>query len=506
VKRDYAYPLRTATDRYPDHVALSYRDDAWTYRDLDATVDRLAAAFERRGLTGAPVLLLAQNEPRTVITYLALARAGAIAVPVNPRLLEHEIAFIADDCGASAIVADAVFAELAGTVGAGCRGVQRVLTMNGAAGQGDERIEDLIAEADEVPKTVVDADAIALIVYTSGTSGVPKGVARTHDANLWACVNAMLGQPRFADDVEVFVLPLFGIAFIFQVMPMLLAGGTVVLDGAFDPARTWQLLEGHRATRIFLAPTMLDSMLAVDGHEARDVSALRILNTAYEFPTRVREAAAARFGSIVAYMYGLTEAQLCCSTPGEFAQDPTNAGHPMGMMRVRVVDEDGRPVATGEVGEIVMEGPSVMAGYHGREAATADALRDGWLHTGDLGKLDERGRIHVVGRKKAMIKTGGFSVDPIEVENALTAFPGVREAAVVGVPDEHWGEQVVAFVAPAADLAGAEADVLAFVKSQVAAYKCPKRLLLLDELPKNATGKIERARLRAAAEEGVGSA
>ncbi|MFT3865118.1 MAG: class I adenylate-forming enzyme family protein [Solirubrobacterales bacterium] len=500
MRSDYSYPLRVAADRHPRRVAFAYGEDRWTYRDFDRATDRLAGAFEARGLGGRSVLLLLQNEPRTVMVYLALARAGAIAVPVNPKLLPHEIAFVADDCGAAAVVADAPFLETAAAVVAECPGVERVLTVNAAPGGADERIEDLGEEGDRVVTATVDPDSVALIVYTSGTSGVPKGVARTHDANIWATVNSGLGQARHAEDVEVFVLPLFGIAFIFQVMPMLLAGGTVVLDGAFDPARTWELLEAHRATRVFLAPTMIDSMLAIAGQELRDVSSLHTLNTAYEFPERVRTAAARRFGDIIAYMYGLTEAQLCCSTAAEFVADPTNAGLPMGMMRVRVVDEEGRPVDPGVVGEVILDGPSVMSGYHQRPEATAEALQDGWLHTGDLGYLDEAGRVHIVGRKKAMIKSGGFSVDPVEVENAILDFDGVREAAVVGVADEHWGEQVVAFAAPAAGLDGAEAEVLAFVKSKVASYKCPKRLLLLPELPKNAMGKIERARLRELAE------
>lgn len=482
-------------------------EDRWTYRALDDVADRLAAAFDRRGLSGAPVLLLLRNDPKTVLTYLALARTGAVSVPVNPGLLPHEIALMADDSGAKAIVADAEYAPGAAELLRECPSVERLLVVNAPeAGPDRERIEDLAAEAGAASAAELAPGSVAQIVYTSGTSGVPKGVARSHDANLWACVNSALGQPRYADDVEVFVLPLFGIAFIFQVMPMLQAGGTVVLDGAFDPARTWELLERHRATRVFLAPTMIDSMLALAGHEDRDVSALRVLNTAYEFPERVREAAVTRFGGILAYMYGLTEAQLCCSTPAEFARDPTNAGHPMGMMRVRVFDDDRQPVASGVVGEIALEGPAVMNGYHRREEATSEVLEDGWLFTGDLGSLDEQGRVHVVGRKKSMIKTGGFSVDPVEVENAILAHPDVREAAVVGVPDEHWGEQVVAFVAPTSKLEGAEDEVLAFVKSRVVGYKCPKRLWMLPELPKNAMGKIERAQLRVRAEAGGGPA
>jgi acyl-CoA synthetase (AMP-forming)/AMP-acid ligase II len=500
VRRDYSYPLRVAADRHPERIAFAYREDRWTYRELDRATERLAGAFAARGLRGRSVLLLLANEPRTVMVYLALARAGAVAVPVNPKLLAHEIAFVAEDCGAAAVVADEPFLEAAGALADEGDAGRKVFTVNAAGDGAGERIEDLAEEAEHGPPADVDPDAVALIVYTSGTSGVPKGVVRTHDANTWATVNSGIGQARHADDVEVFVLPLFGIAFIFQVMPMLAAGGTVVLDGTFDPARTWELLEAHRATRVFLAPTMIDSMLSVPGQELRDVSSLHTLNTAYEFPERVRRAAAARFGDVIAYMYGLTEAQLCCSTAAEFAADPTNAGLPMGMMRVRVVDDDGRPLDPGATGEITLDGPSVMSGYHQRPEATAEALRDGWLHTGDLGYLDEAGRVHVVGRKKAMIKSGGFSVDPVEVENAIMDFEGVLEAAVVGVADEHWGEQVVAFAAPAARLDGVEAEVLAFVKSKVASYKCPKRLLLLPELPKNAMGKIERARLRELAE------
>jgi fatty-acyl-CoA synthase len=475
VRRDYSYPLRVAADKFGDRPAFLYRGEEWTYRDLDRATDGLAASFERAGLTGQRAVLLAQNEPRTVLATLALARAGAVAVPVNPRLLADEVSFIAQDSGASAVIADPAFAELA------------------AALPVEQRFGiDELPDADGTPTTDVDPDSPALLIYTSGTTGFPKGVVRTHDANLWATVNSQIGQPRHADDTEVFVLPLFGIAFIFQVMPMILSGGTVVLDGAFDAARTWELLEQHRATRVFLAPTMLSSMLEVEGHEQRDVSSLRVLNTAYEFPEAVRQRTRERFGDILRYMYGLSEAQLCCSTAEEFAGDATNAGHAQGMMRVRVVDENREPVAPGEVGEIAMEGPSLMTGYHAREDATADMLADGWLYTGDLGYLDEQGRIHMTGRKKEMIKTGGMSVDPVEVEKAILEFPGVREAAVVGAPDDHWGEVVVAFVAP--DVA--EDELVGFLKARMSSYKCPKRFSFVAELPKNPMGKIERGKLR----------
>jgi fatty-acyl-CoA synthase len=487
VRRDYSYPLRVAAEKFHDRPALVCRDQQWTFGEFDRETDCLAASFEERGLTGKRVVLLLQNEPLTVMATLALARAGAVAVPLNPRLLLDEIAFIVDDSGASAVIADAAFESCARELDNRSL-VEQVLTVT--------QLEDLAA-GNAKPVTEVDRDSPATMVYTSGTTGFPKGVVRTHDANLWATVNSALAQPRSPEDTELFVLPLFGIAFVFQVMPMIMSGGTTVLDGAFDAERTWELLERHHVTRTFLAPTMIDSMLAVRGHEQRELSSLRIVNTAYEFSESLRKRAEQRFGHILRYMYGLSEAQLCVSTADEFADDPTNAGHAMGIMRVRVVDENRQPVSPGVVGEIAMEGPSLMSGYHNREEATAAVLADGWLYTGDIGYLDEHGRVHMTGRKKEMIKTGGMSVDPVEVERAILSFPGVREAAVVGAPDEHWGEVVVAFVSAEERTELAEEALLAFLKSHLSSFKCPKRVSFLAELPKNATGKIERGRLRA---------
>ncbi len=278
-------------------------------------------------------------------------------------------------------------------------------------------------------------------------------------------------------------------------MPALLGGATLVLDEVFDPARCWELLEERRATRTFLAPTMIAAMLAVEGHESRDLSSLEVVYTAYAFPERLREAALARFGEVFVYMYGLTEAQLTCATREEFASDPSSVGRSMGVSEVVVLAEDGSEAAAGAVGEIAFAGPAAMSGYLERPEETAAALVDGWVRTGDLGRFDEAGALHYVGRAKEMIKTGGFSVDPLEVENAILDGAAVEEVAVVGVEDHHWGEAVVAFVvAPGAELdAGA---VIAACKRQLASYKAPKRLIVVDELPKNPAGKVEKGKLR----------
>ncbi|QEC48082.1 long-chain fatty acid--CoA ligase [Baekduia soli] len=346
------------------------------------------------------------------------------------------------------------------------------------------------AELPDVPD-----DAVATIMYTSGTTGVPKGVARTHRANAWNVVNSALGSPRTPEDVELFNLPAFGIGLLHFAIPALLGGATLVLDGAFDPARVWALLGAGDVTRTFLAPTMISAMLAVPAQERHDVSSLQVVYCAYEFAPRLRERALERFGDVFVYMYGLTEAQLTCTRPGDFTAKPGSVGTAMGALRLRIVGDDGTPLPAGEVGEIALQGPSTMAGYHGRPEETAATLRDGWVHTGDLGRIDADGDLHYVGRSKEMIKTGGFSVDPTEVEQVLLTLPGIAEAAVVGVADEHWGEMVVAFAAPPGP--AGEAEVIAACRARLAGYKVPKKVRFLDALPLNATGKVQRGALRA---------
>ncbi len=474
---------------------MADRDGEVTYAELERRIAGLAAGLRAIGLAGKTVAALTANESATIELYMALARTGSIAVPLNTRLAAPELRFALSDCGAAAIVADADNLALATELGADLG-----LTVLPVRGEGDS-IERLRATAPGPPPGAEDGEerSPATIIYTSGTTGLPKGVVRSHRANAWNAVNSALGSPRTTDDVELFNLPIFGIGFLHFLTPALLGGATVVLDGAFAPERAWALLEERRATRTFLAPTMMSAMLAVPGHEARDLSALEVVYTAYAFPERLRRAALERFGEVFVYMYGLTEAQLTCARREDFAAAPTSVGRSMGVSEVAVLDPDGAAVPAGEVGEIAFAGPSLMTEYHRRPEETAAALDGRWLRTGDLGRLDAAGDLHYVGRSKEMIKTGGFSVDPAEVENAILDREDVVEAAVVGVADEHWGEEVVAFVVLRS---GAEIDAAELIDScraTIASFKLPKRILTLPELPKNPTGKVERGALRALA-------
>lgn len=500
---DYSYPLYCSCRRNGDRVALVGRDEGpVTYAELERRIAGLTAGLGELVAPGAAVLALTENEPETFELLMALARIGAVAVPVNTRLGAAERRFIAADAGVVAIVAADAWLAAAREIAAALDAVATVIAVGGDGGP-EPTLARLREAAPGPPPGDLDGDegAPATILYTSGTTGFPKGVVRSHRANAWNAVNSALGSPRSPADVELFNLPAFGIGFLHFAMAALLGGATVVLDRSFDPARCWELLERHRATRTFLAPTMIDSMLAVEGHRDRDLSALEVIYTAYAFPDRLRRAALDRFGEVFVYMYGLTEAQLTCATREEFATSPTSVGRSMGVSVVEVLDAAGAPAAPGEVGEIAFAGPAVMSGYHGRPEETGQALAAGRVRTGDLGRFDAAGNLHYVGRSKEMIKTGGFSVDPLEVENAILEQDGIAEVAVLGVEDEHWGEAVVAFVVPVAGTSVEEATVIAACKGAIASYKVPKRVHLAERLPKNPAGKVERGRLRDLARE-----
>lgn len=491
---DYSYPLYCSCLRHGERTALVGREEEVTYAELERHVAGLAAGLREVGLAERTVATLTANDPETVELYMALARVWSVAVPMNTRLAAAELRYALADSGAEAIVADAgnlvVAGELAADLGLS------VIPVRGDTG--GPSVRSLRDAEPGPPPGADDGDerAPATIIYTSGTTGSPKGVARSHRANAWNAVNSALGSPRSPTDVELFNLPIFGIGFLHFLMPALLGGATVVLDGAFEPGRAWELLERRRATRTFLAPTMISAMLGRPGHEERDLSALRTVYTAYAFPERLRRAALARFGEVFVYMYGLTEAQLTCARHEDFAAEPTSVGRSMGVSEATVLGPDGEPLAPGEVGEIAFAGPSLMSEYHGLPEETAAALEGRWLRTGDLGRVDPGGDLHYVGRSKEMIKTGGFSVDPAEVENAILERAEVAEAAVVGAADEHWGEEVVAFVVLADGAELEAAELLATCRERIASFKLPKRVFFIEDLPKNATGKVERGALR----------
>ena len=492
---DYSYPLLSSCERNRDRIAIISGEQRVSYCQLERDIAGLTTGLRALTFTGQRVASLLLSEPETVEFYMALARLGAVSVPINTRLTVEEKRYILEDSQCTVLVVDNEFLGEAEQLRALVPSITHVLSSR--ASKYDDLTTLRASTPEEAPTALLgDEGAPCTIMYTSGTTGFPKGVVRSHRANAWNAVNSALGSPSTVDDVVLFNLPIFGIGFLHFALPALLNGSTLVLDRAFHPARVWAMIEHHRVTLTFLAPTMITAMLDVEDQARRDVSSLRAIRTAYAFPERLRLRALDRFGDLFIHMYGLTEAQLTSALPGEFARKPASVGRTMGVMRLRVADQNGAAVEDGVAGEILFEGPSIMSEYLNLPEQTGVTVVDGWVYTGDLGLIDGEGDLVYVGRSKEMIKTGGFSVDPVEVENAILRLDTVGEAVALGVADDQWGEMVIAFVASAASETVTSDAVIEVCRETIAGYKVPKKVFVVDELPKNATGKVERGVLR----------
>jgi fatty-acyl-CoA synthase len=472
----------------PRRVALVHDGVACTYAELSARVEGLAAVLAGAGVRhGDRVAYLGPNHPALIETLFAAGALGAAFVPLNTRLAAPELAYILADSGAAVLVWDpraaAVVDALRSTVD-GCR----FLTVNGERPRGEPRDEP------------VDEHETCMILYTSGTTGRPKGVMLTHANIAWNSVNLLLDVDLGGDEVTLVSAPMFHVAALNQtVLPTFLKGGTSVLVPAFDPAATLDLIEKHRVTFLFGVPAMFQAIAAAPRWESADLSSVRSMICGGAPVPESLIATYQRRGLTFMQGYGMTE----CAPGALFlrADDSVtkigSAGTPAFFTDVRVVRPDGTPAGPGEPGEVLVQGPNVMAGYWARPAETAEVLdADGWLHTGDIAVLDEDGYAYIRDRIKDMIISGGENIYPAEVEDALYEHPAVAECAVIGVPDERWGEvgRAVVVLRPGA---GAEAaDLLGFLVGRIARYKIPKSVVFAETLPRTASGKVVKRQLR----------
>lgn len=487
--------------KYPSNVAISAQGGKWTYDRLREEVLRAAGGLCALGVRrGERVATLMFNRAELITSYLALFRIGAILVPLNTRLADPEWEYILEDSGASLVITEAAFEKRILALKERLTGIRHVISIGGQE-RGAIPWQDLLStEPMEEPPQEPGIEDDLYILYTSGTTGRPKGAVITHQNFLWNAINAQVTGGFKADDVVYYGLPLFHAAAMGGCFATLLLGGKVVLRPRFDPLELLSLIESERITRVPAVPPMLLAILETPGLERRDLSSLRAFNTgATTIPQPLKERLHERFPWVeITDSYGLTEATSYCTVLAgkEFLTKKACVGKPHAYVEVRVVDEKERDVAPGEVGEILVRGPNVMRGYWMRPEETQEALRGGWLHTGDLGRMDEEGYLYVVDRKKDMIITGGENVYPREVEEVLNSHPSVAEAAVVGVPDERWGEKVVAFVVPRSGMNIEPGELDLHCRAHIASYKCPKDYRIVDDLPRTSTGKILKRVLR----------
>ncbi|MGZ4202381.1 MAG: class I adenylate-forming enzyme family protein [Thermoleophilaceae bacterium] len=467
----------------PDRPALAIDGIARTHGELDEAAGRFAALLRTGGVErGDAVLLAAPSSLAMVEAYLAILRIGATVVLANPTYTASELLHLARHSRAAAAVGSARALD------AVRHDVRLTVAVDDPAAAGERPL----------PVEPAGSDDVALLAYTSGTTGVPKAVPLTH-ANVLSSIRAAMLAWRFGpDDVLVHSLPLFHQHGLGGVHATLLAGARAVIAGRFDPDETCRMIERERATVLLAVPAIYERLAAWDDVAGADLSSLRLLvsGSAPLSPALARRVEAIA-GQLPLERYGTTESGLDLSNLYDGPRRPGTVGFPLPGVELRLTDPEGRPVPDGEEGEIVLRGPQVFAGYRGERQANAASFHPGgWFRTGDLARRDPAGgHVTISGRLKELIISGGLNVYPREVQLALEESPAVERAAVVGVPSERWGEEVVAAVVPAAGVRIDERALLAFAGERLAPYKRPKRIVVLDELPLNQMGKLVRSEL-----------
>jgi long-chain acyl-CoA synthetase len=484
---NFAEHLPAAAADAAERPAVRLDDITLTYAMFDAAAARAAGLLRARGIgPGDRVGIQLPNVPYFPIAYFGALRLGAVLVPMNPLLKAREVAYHLSDSGARVLLAWHGFAEAA-RGGAEEAGAECVVV---APGDFDE----LLGKAAQVTDVAERADDDgAVIIYTSGTTGTPKGATLTH-ANLAAAAEA--GRELVHADeraVTVGALPLFHVFGMNSIMNVsLLARGLLTLVPRFEPGKVLELIERDRATTFGGVPTMYAALLHHPERAQFDTSSLDLcVSGGAALPVEVLRGFDEAFGCKVLEGYGLSETTgMGAFNVPDRERKPGSIGLPVGGTEMKVVDDDDADLSQGEPGELVMRGPFVMKGYWNRDEATAEAMRGGWLHTGDVATVDEEGYFFIVDRKKDLIIRGGYNVYPREIEEALYEHPAVREAAVLGIPHEALGEEVGAAVVLKEGTSASAEELREFLRARVAAYKYPRFVWLVDELPKGPTGKV----------------
>jgi fatty-acyl-CoA synthase len=488
----------------PDNDAIWFDGTTTSHRGFALRVRRAASALAGLGVrAGDRVAWTGGNHPSALETLYACGQLGAIWVPFNARLAVPEAEYVLAHSGSTVVVHGRDHGGLADALRDRLGDVRHWIAAEPPADGGADSLpyEDLLAGAEpehrDEPVTLEDP---CLIMYTSGTTGRPKGAVLTHGNMTWNAMNQMLGLNMAGDERTLALAPLFHIGGLNgTVNAALLGGGCAVVVRRFDPEETLRVIEEQRVNSFFAVPTMLDAMSREPGFRTRDLSALRTIGAAgAAVPLPTLRTWLDR-GVTMQQCYGMTEAAPGCTVlaSADAERKVGSAGKPVFFTDVRVVHPDGTDTGVDEVGEVVVQGPNVMAGYWNDPEQTAVALRDGWYHTGDAGSLDDEGFLYIRDRYKDMIISGGENIYPAEVESALLEFDDVQEVAVIGVPDPTWGEVGLAVVVPTPGSAPDGDELRTRLRARLAAFKVPRYVELADELPKTATGKIRKPDLRA---------
>jgi fatty-acyl-CoA synthase len=507
--------LRYAEQQYPGRTAVVCGHERFTYSQLAERVSRLAGALRKIGVKpGDRVAFLSLNCHRLLEAYFGVLEAGAVLLPLNIRLAPDELAFILNNAEARTLFLEKEFTSLVNSFRPKLSTVQSFSLLSGAPDASwlmSQNYEDLLADATPYRSDIMefDEDAVAEIFYTSGTSADPKGVMLTHRNIYLQALSSSLTHESSADSVHLHTIPLFHANGWGAAHTVTLRGAKHVMIPRFDPAEIFRLIEQERVQSLSAVPAMAIALVNFTEFRKYDLSSLKWLNLggAASSPSLVQEVEE-KFGCTCFAGYGLTETAPTLSTsrmkPGlGWEGDQRFAGQAMAGFAIpgvelRVVDGHDKDVARDgmAVGEVIARGDNIMKGYWKQPEATAEAMRGGWFHTGDMATWNQEGYVLIVDRKKDIIVSGGENISSLEVERKLLAHPAVLEVAVIPVPDEKWGEVPKALVVLKAGAHVNETELIEFCRSRLAHYKCPHSVEFRDNLPKTGTGKILKRELR----------
>lgn len=494
--------FRAAARANPQAVAVSFGGRATTYAALEAGSDRVAAALAARGVKpGDRIGLYCINSDAFVLAYFGIVKAGAVVVPVNLLLNPKEVAFILDDAGARGLIYFEAFAQSVQQLKPQVRSLEFAVCIGAQNPLGDSPFASLLSTDGPCPRPPVNpGEDLAAIIYTSGTTGRPKGAMLTH-RNLASNVQSVLAALHFEPgrDVVLVVLPMFhAFAATAAMLSPLLAGCTIVPLPKFDPAQSADAIQAAGATIFMGVPSMYNLLLRLPAEYTEKLASLRFaISGGAAMPVEIMRQFEERFGKALYEGDGPTECSpVTCVNPIGGRRKPGTVGLPVPGVEMKIMDEQGRELPRGQIGELCVRGANVMKGYWKLPAETAEAFFGEWFRTGDLGTEDEDGYFSIVDRKKDMIIVNGMNVYPRIVEELLYRHPAVREAAVIGEPDDLHGEVPVAFVSLKEGAAATEAQVRAFCRESLGRHEVPRRVVFLPDLPKNAAGKIMKRELR----------
>lgn len=501
--------IARAVRRYAEEIAAICGDERRTFAEIDNRTNQLAHALTALGLRkGDRVATLLENSIRCVEVDFALAKAGLVRVSLNPRSTAKDAAYILEDSDARVLIYGAGYAPVIAETQPVSAGVEHWIRIaefpsDSAAVVPSLDYDRLLAAASSAPvTTTVDPEDLYCLFYTSGTTGRPKGVMLGHRAILQVSYNLLLDTgPQRSGEKVLLMQPMSHGAGFFA-LPWFIRGGASVIMRHFDPAEVLRLTREYEIETVKLIPTMLQRILRVEGAYPVELPKLRqIIYGASPMPTEALRDAIAKFGPRLVQIYGQSEAPVTMTVLPLEDHDPScpyperlaSAGRPWTTVEMKIVDDAGNEVPADTPGEVVLRAPQLMHGYWKRPDLTAEAIRNGWLHTKDMGRMDAHGYIFLLGRKDEMIISGGYNIAPREIEEAIYLHPGVQEAAVIGEPDSEWGQAVVAYVVFRD--ATSEGELGDFLKPKLG-FKRPKRIYRMRELPKNSNGKIQKTVLK----------